>query len=59
MKKESQILAKGHNKTLEIVIPMEYTRTATDDVYGHVSGNGGTCHVVDIFATIEAKASGC
>jgi hypothetical protein len=42
MRKEFQIVPKGHNETLEIVNSMEYTMTATDDVDEHVSENGGT-----------------
>jgi hypothetical protein len=44
MKKESQIAGKGHNMTLEIVNPVNHTRTASEKVDVHVPGNGSTCH---------------
>jgi hypothetical protein len=37
-----QILAKGHNETYEMVIPMEYARFLTISVGEHVSENGIT-----------------
>jgi hypothetical protein len=40
--KQSQIAGKGHNETLEIVNPVEHTKSATDDTQGHVPENGGT-----------------
>jgi hypothetical protein len=43
IKKQSQILAKGHNVTYEIVNPLKHTSAATDDVGERVSENGGTC----------------
>jgi hypothetical protein len=42
MKKECQIVAKGHNVIYEIVNSLKHTRTATDVNDGHVSENGGT-----------------
>jgi hypothetical protein len=40
MKKEFQIVAKGHNVTYEIVNSLKLTRGATDVKDGHVSENG-------------------
>jgi hypothetical protein len=40
--KQIQILAKGHNETYEIAIPMENARFRTEAVDGHVPENGGT-----------------
>jgi hypothetical protein len=42
MKKEVQIVAKGHNVTYEIFNPLKHTRTATDVKDGHVPENGDT-----------------
>jgi hypothetical protein len=42
MKKESQFAGKGHNVTLEIINPVNHTRTANEKVDGHVPGNGST-----------------
>jgi hypothetical protein len=42
MKKQSQIAGKGHNETLEIVNPLEHTRSLNNDDRRHVPENGGT-----------------
>jgi hypothetical protein len=43
IKKQRQIVAKGHNETLEIVNSVEHTKAAKDVNSDHVPGNGGTC----------------
>jgi hypothetical protein len=47
----SQIAGKGHNETLEIVIPMGHTTTAKSVTGIHVPENGGTCgsHFCNVF----------
>jgi hypothetical protein len=42
MKKEIQIVGKGHNVTYEIVNLVKHTRTASDVNGAHVPENGGT-----------------
>jgi hypothetical protein len=44
-KKHFQIAGKGHNKTLEIVKPVEELTVANGAVEIHVPENGGTCEV--------------
>jgi hypothetical protein len=36
-------LAKGHNVTYEVIIPLKHSTLATDEVDWHVSENGDTC----------------
>jgi hypothetical protein len=55
--KQFQILAKGHNETDEIVIPMEYARFLTGSVGEHVSENGGTWSWHFPNFAVRAKAS--
>jgi hypothetical protein len=59
IKKQSQIVAKGHNVTYEIVNPLKHTSAATDDVGEHVSENGGTWQFTFFAFAITKKASRC
>jgi hypothetical protein len=43
IKKEWQIPGKGQNETLEIVNPVEHTKTANVIIRSHMSENAGTC----------------
>jgi hypothetical protein len=45
IKKEVQIVGKGHNVIFEIAILMMHTSAAKNDTDGHVPGNGGTCQL--------------
>jgi hypothetical protein len=47
IKKQFQILAKGHNVTYEIVISVEHTRAAKNVIHDHVSENRGAREVAN------------
>jgi hypothetical protein len=54
-RKQFQIAGKGDDETLEIAIPVEHTRIATDSVGSHVPGNGGTCE--QFFASVKVRSN--
>jgi hypothetical protein len=57
IKKQFQILAKGHNVNYEIVNPMNHTRAATDVISGHVPENDGTWQSSSLFCNCDRKAA--
>jgi hypothetical protein len=40
--------------TYDVIIPLKHTISATDDISGHVSENGGMCHFVTLHCEIAA-----
>jgi hypothetical protein len=58
MKKELPIAGKGQNVILEIAILMNHTRSAKNDIDGHVPENGGTCQLTKLCRSEEECVGG-
>jgi hypothetical protein len=58
IKKQFRMAGKGHHVIFAIAILMKHTRSAKNDIDGHMSENGGTCQFTKLCRSEEECVSG-